>query len=162
MKARDMAVTKLSALMREEQYCRISGKLRMVDLSPKALNVEPDPIRVLFSNLLHNEHPLQELHHLGPPRPPGLRPQRERDISSRTDFFAQLFISVVAALFLLVPMVVLSYIQSKAFLLMTTCLFVLAFVVGLSAASKASNQEIVAATAAYGAVLVVFVGQRSS
>jgi hypothetical protein len=39
---------------------------------------------------------------------------------------------------------------------------VVVFAIVLSLASKASNQEVITATAAYAAVLVVFVGQAST
>ena len=80
-------------------------------------------------------------------------------ISPAVDQLARLAVALFAGIFLLAPMIALSYIGSKKWSLATTCLFVLAFAVIASFASKATNQELLAATAAYAAVLVVFVGQ---
>ena len=66
--------------------------------------------------------------------------------------------ALFGGLFLLVPMIALAYITSKKYLLVTTVLFVLIFALSLGYLSKGSNQELVGATAAYAAVLVVFVG----
>jgi uncharacterized membrane protein YagU involved in acid resistance len=54
-------------------------------------------------------------------------------------------------------MVVLSYITVFKWVLVITFLFTIAFSVGLGMVSRASNDQIMAATAAYGAVLVVFI-----
>jgi hypothetical protein len=83
-----------------------------------------------------------------------------RYISPSVDNFARIFFALVGGIFLLLPMIVLSFITSKNYLLLTTVLFVLVFSISLGLISKASNQELVAATAAYAAVLVVFVGNN--
>ena len=57
-------------------------------------------------------------------------------------------------------MIAMAYITSTENLLITTVLFVLCFAIILALSSKASNQDLVAATAAYAAVLVVFVGNN--
>lgn len=54
-------------------------------------------------------------------------------------------------------MVVLTYVPTTRWSLIATTLFVLAFVVTMAFATRASNYELLAATAAYSAVLVVFV-----
>ena len=59
---------------------------------------------------------------------------------------------------MLVPMIAMTFIQAEHYLLLTTSLFVLIFAVLVAFASNASNQELLAVTAAYAAVLVVFVG----
>jgi hypothetical protein len=51
-----------------------------------------------------------------------------------------------------------AFITSVTYTLVTIVLFVLVFAICLSITSKASNQELLAATAAYAAVLAVFVG----
>lgn len=80
-------------------------------------------------------------------------------ISPAIDNLARFAIALVAGVFLLVPMIILSYIRSKKYCLITTCLFVLVFAAIASLATKASNHELLTATATYAAVLVVFVGQ---
>lgn len=59
---------------------------------------------------------------------------------------------------MLVPMTTLSYITDFRWILFVTFAFTILFSVGLSIMSRASNDQIIMATAAYGAVLVVFVG----
>ena len=54
-------------------------------------------------------------------------------------------------------MAVLSYITAFKWVLFVTFSFTIVFSVGLSIMSRASNDQIIMATAAYGAVLVVFV-----
>jgi hypothetical protein len=186
MKVRRKAIDRLQAELEDCGYTDAPDGLGMVDLSPKALNVEPDAIRVLLSRtfglIMRSQTyipgikgiqqkgsmrvaELSNLEHVEE-RTPGSHSHRIRPyalaVSSVIDFLARFFIAVAAALFLLVPMVALSYIQQKEYLLITTCLFVLGFVILISSASQASNQEIITSTAAYAAVLVVFVGQTSS
>jgi hypothetical protein len=62
--------------------------------------------------------------------------------------------------FLLVPVAALVFITPTNYLLFTTVLFVVIFSVVLGLVFKASNQELVAATAAYAAALFVFVGNN--
>ena len=82
-------------------------------------------------------------------------------ISPFVDTAARLMISLIGALFLLVPMVLMSLLPepSQAKLsLVVTVVFVLFFAAAISLSTRASNQEVLAATAGYAAVLVVFVG----
>jgi uncharacterized membrane protein YagU involved in acid resistance len=58
---------------------------------------------------------------------------------------------------LLVPMTVLCYVTAFKWVLLVTFLCTIIFSIALSIVSRASNDQIMAATAAYGAVLVVFV-----
>ena len=63
---------------------------------------------------------------------------------------------------LLVPMVVLSFVTSRTWSLVTTSLVVLSFAFALAVFSNASDQEFLAVAATYTAVLVVFVGNLLS
>ena len=83
-----------------------------------------------------------------------------RYISPSVDNFARILFALMGGIFLLAPMVAMACITSTKYLLITTVLFVLLFAIILALSSKASNQELVAATAAYAAVLVVFVGNN--
>jgi hypothetical protein len=66
---------------------------------------------------------------------------------------------LIGGLFLIIPIVVLSVLSnSRKWSLVATSLFVVFFAISLAIATKANNQELMAATAAYAAVLVVFVG----
>jgi hypothetical protein len=81
-----------------------------------------------------------------------------RHISPAVDSIARVTFALLGGLFLLAPMALMSYVTSKAFLVITTVLFTLLVAVLLGLASQASNQELLAVTAAYAAVLTVFVG----
>ena len=83
------------------------------------------------------------------------------DISSSMDQLARILFGLAAGIFLLAPMFALSYIRNKEYCLIVTCLFVVVFVLVVSCATTATNQELMTVTAAYAAVLVVFVGQSS-
>ena len=53
-------------------------------------------------------------------------------------------------------MITLAYITSKTYLIITTSFFIAVFAAALGLFSKGLNQELIGATAAYAAVLVVF------
>jgi glucose dehydrogenase len=77
------------------------------------------------------------------------------------DDIARILVSVAAGLFLLVPMITLSFITPQRVRLGVTVAFVLVFAIVLGLVSKATNDALMAAAAAYAAVLVVFVGQTT-
>jgi hypothetical protein len=66
-------------------------------------------------------------------------------------------IAIMGGICLLVPMIVLAWVERYEFRILATVLFVLSFAILLALISKASSQELLGATAAYAAVLVVFV-----
>ena len=73
------------------------------------------------------------------------------------DITARLLVAIIGGLLVLIPMTVLSYITAFKWVLVVAYLFTICFSIALSTVSRASNDQIIAATAAYGAVLVVFV-----
>jgi hypothetical protein len=77
---------------------------------------------------------------------------------SFVDVSARVLFGLCGAISLLIPLVVLTFIKSVNYRLLATILFVLTFVLMIALLSDANNQELVGATAAYAAVLVVFVG----
>jgi hypothetical protein len=185
MSQREKTAETLKKVLYEPHYCEAPDALAMLDLTPQSLGVEPDSIRVFLHKTLpqkfsktrrgitrrypthHDETNEQafedrtpEVHRKSKELFEG-RPYAI-NISTTVDSIARILMALLAGLFLLTPMVALSYINSKEFSLITTCLFVVVFAIVLSLASKASNQEVITATAAYAAVLVVFVGQAST
>jgi len=83
-------------------------------------------------------------------------------IKQRSDFQRRLLIAVSAGLALIAPMLIMSLHQSKLTSLLTTSIFVVFVAILLAwVMEDAQNKDIVAATAAYAAVLVVFVGTGS-
>lgn len=64
----------------------------------------------------------------------------------------------MSVILLIVPMCVLTYIQPTGYILMTAALFSLAFALIAAVSSHARTHEVFGVTAAYAAVLMVFVG----
>jgi VIT1/CCC1 family predicted Fe2+/Mn2+ transporter len=73
------------------------------------------------------------------------------------DNTARLVVAIIGGLLVLVPTAALSYITPLHWILIATFLFTLTFSVVIAIMSKASNDQVLMATAAYGALLVVFV-----
>ena len=69
--------------------------------------------------------------------------------------------AVFGAFMLIAPMLIMSIHQSRLKSLLTSCLFVIFVALGLAQFSTATNQEVLGATAAYAAVMVVFVGSTA-
>jgi hypothetical protein len=70
---------------------------------------------------------------------------------------ATFLIALIGGISLVVPMVTLIYISSMAVKILVVAVSVLTFAALLAGFTMAKNQELFAATAAYAAVLVVFV-----
>jgi hypothetical protein len=80
-------------------------------------------------------------------------------IKNQREFFSRLAMALFGGAALIAPMLIMTLHQSKLTSLLTTSLFVVGVAVVLAWQLKdAKKQDIVAATAAYAAVLVVFVG----
>lgn len=77
------------------------------------------------------------------------------------DQAARIVFGLYGAVALLIPLVVLNFIQSVNYRILAATIFVIVFSVQLAVLSKASNQELVSATAGYAAVLVVFIGSST-
>jgi VIT1/CCC1 family predicted Fe2+/Mn2+ transporter len=86
--------------------------------------------------------------------------QHSTYISPVVDNTARLLVAVIGGLLVLVPMAALSYITSLHWILIAAFLFTFNFSVAVTIVSKASNDQVIAATAAYGAILVIFVANR--
>lgn len=78
------------------------------------------------------------------------------------DMLARCVIAILGGALLIVPIVLMTYFKTRNANLIITSVFTVAFALGTSLVSTASNQEVLAATAAYAAVLVVFVGTSSA
>jgi hypothetical protein len=77
------------------------------------------------------------------------------------DSLARLVIAFVGGLFLLVPMIIMTFVEDSHERLIIVVASVIVFSLAVALTSVASNQELVAATAGYTAVLVVYVGTTS-
>ena len=164
----------LGTKLQETYYYTAGDAASMVDVTPGALGVPADPVRIfLHKNIDPDQQsirsnrstalPFLEL----PPKyvkdkdrmPAASRPNAVR-ISSTVDTLARLAVTLVGGAFLLAPMSALTFISTPKYQLITVVLFVMLFAVVLAlGAGNASNQELLGATAAYAAVLVVFVHQ---
>jgi VIT1/CCC1 family predicted Fe2+/Mn2+ transporter len=87
------------------------------------------------------------------PPPPG-------HISEVADKLASVLVAFIGGAFLLAPMYNLTYVKDQKYQLISVVLWVLFFAISLALSSRATNQELLIATAAYAAVLVVFVGHN--
>lgn len=74
---------------------------------------------------------------------------------------ARFIIGILGGASLIVPMILMTFLTTRNEHLIITSVFTFAFAFGISFASTATNQEVLGATAAYAAVLVVFVGTSS-
>jgi hypothetical protein len=83
-------------------------------------------------------------------------------VSKFVDRLARILLAFVGGASLIVPMLIMSIHQSKTKSLITVSIAVLVFSFVLSMALKLRNNDVLAATAAYAAVLVVFVGTSTS
>ncbi|KAI1378105.1 hypothetical protein F4677DRAFT_444018 [Hypoxylon crocopeplum] len=91
---------------------------------------------------------------LNQPRPVGISPLADK--------LAGFLVAFVGGAFLLAPMCELAYVRSQEWQIVSVVLWVLFFAFAVAATSKARNVELLGATAAYAAVLVVFVGQSQT
>ena len=82
-------------------------------------------------------------------------------LSSRAEIFASFLVAMAGALFILVPMYIMALKQNQTKSLVTTTVAVVLFAVLCSITLRTSNDETLAATAGYAAVLMVFVGLSS-
>ena len=74
---------------------------------------------------------------------------------------ARTLFALLGASSFLIPMVVLNFVKNEAFRLLAVIAFVLAFVLYLVFFTEARHMDLVAAAAAYSAVLVVYVGSSA-
>jgi hypothetical protein len=149
----------------------------MMDLCDIGIRPSKDSIRSSVQNLLRCWYP-NESYEEDLFRPdeemPGEEPQprddfkpewlgrpRPRQIYPAVDLIARLLIAVASGTFLLAPMIVMNFVKSRNDRLIITSLFVLFFAIAIASTSRASNQELAGASAAYAAVLVVYIGASS-
>ena len=73
------------------------------------------------------------------------------------DMFARAVMAIAGGLILLVPVILMTFLTAHHARLIIACCFVVMFAALIGIFTKATNQEVLAATAVYTAVLVVFV-----
>jgi hypothetical protein len=95
-----------------------------------------------------------------------LRPAEEEDpsqpemkgTSPAIEHLARFILALVSGATVIVPMIIIVYDSSKLKSVITTSVAVLLFALFISLSTRSSDQETLAATATYAAVLIVFVG----
>lgn len=83
------------------------------------------------------------------------------EVSRLVNRLAWIIVAITGGVFLLVPMIIMTFATNAHMRLVVLSVAVLWFAVSVALVSKATNQELIAATAAYSAVLVVYVGTTS-
>ena len=78
------------------------------------------------------------------------------------EVITRFIVALLSAAFLVVPLIVLSHQSDNASHLITVSVCILVFSLLVSLASKASNEQTMAASAGYAAVLVVFIANTST
>lgn len=87
-------------------------------------------------------------------------PPSSNHVSRAIDTLATFVVAFLGGIFLLAPMFALTYVRVQKYQLIIVVLFVLVFAFAIAASSKATNQEMLGATAAYAAVLVILINQN--
>jgi len=83
------------------------------------------------------------------------------EVSRLVNRLAWIIVAITGGVFLLVPMIIMTFATDAHMRLVVVSVAVLWFAVSVALVSKATNQELIAATAAYSAVLLVYVGTTS-
>jgi hypothetical protein len=125
----------------------------------------PDPLRSVLKYILPRrlveEDPENWGGKKGPVGDPESKPARDNEtqiISPFVDRTARFLIAIFGGLLLMGPMIAMSLVTVQNNRIIIASVFVFAFSVFLSFISGASNQEVLAGSAAYAAVIVVFIG----
>jgi len=80
------------------------------------------------------------------------------EVEKLAKIFMRLAVGLMSVIFIIVPMVVLTYIDSKEYVLIAAALFASCFAIFFSLCTGLRYHEVVGVIAVYSAVLVVFVG----
>lgn len=94
-----------------------------------------------------------------------LEANRRRTFQNTTrlaEIITRFVVAILASAFLVVPLVVLSHQSSQESHLITVSVSIVVFSILVSVVSKASNEQTMAASAGYAAVLVVFISNAAS
>ncbi len=85
----------------------------------------------------------------------------DTEVSRLVDGLARIIVAITGGVFLLVSMIIMTFATDAHMRLIIASVAVLWCAVSIALGSKVTNQELIAATAAYSAVLVVYVGTTS-
>lgn len=96
------------------------------------------------------------------PRLPGISKTLAHEASESEQLWVRFSIASAGGLILIIPMLIMANLESKTASLVTTCVAMLTFAAGVTLRTQLKPDQVLGATAAYAAVLVVFVGTSSS
>lgn len=176
---REDTVTILAEKLAEPHYLEGHDALRMLDLSPGALQTTQDRLRAMIEKGVNRRDASRRVYSSAPGREAiAYRSEDQTQYDKKNylffgrpfalpadpkiDHLIQFVIGVVAAASLLTPLIVLSKIRERDYTIMASCLFVLVFAFVVSIVGGQSTAQVMVAVATYAAVLVVFVGQTIS
>jgi hypothetical protein len=153
----------------EKPFIRDFGETDYIDLCPENLNVLNSYFRRrLPAHFQYNAKErrvvahLKQLQTVNKSCPLDLRSNIDAPIwrgsSASVDRLARVVIALAAVAFLIAPMFVLTYVQPTGYVLLSAAFFAAVFGVIFALSSRAREHEVVGVTAAYAAVLMVFVG----
>jgi VIT1/CCC1 family predicted Fe2+/Mn2+ transporter len=140
----------------------------------KATSPVGDQVRSILQKILLARVVLSNaslLHKIYQPRiygtPPALFPDltlkmpKSGKVSPIVDGLARIIVAITGGVFLLVPMVIMTWATDAHVKLIIVSVAVLWFAISVALVSNATNQELIGANMAYSAVLVVYVGTTS-
>lgn len=165
MAERKEAIACLARALQEDHYRYAADAYGMVDLTPQTLGVEADKLRVVLGGLktlrMNTDDTLENYAKRQGDSQVEIRSPHKRPLPTGplTENIARICMAILSGVLVLVPIIALSYIESLGYRLLTTCLFVMVFAIVASLAVTGTNNELITITAAYAAVLVVFLGQ---
>lgn len=92
------------------------------------------------------------------PQLPGAPRSAANKAHGREELLLRFSMALTGGLFLIIPMITMTCVPGKVASLVATCVAMLSFAIGITLKTQLKADQVLAATAAYAAVLVVFVG----
>jgi uncharacterized membrane protein len=116
----------------------------------------------LLPHLLLPNGPLPVARDHGNPQLPGMPRTVARKIAESEQLWIRFGMASAGGLVLIGPMLIMANLQTKTASLVTTCIAMVLFAAGITFGTQLKPDQVLGATAAYAAVLVVFVGTSFS
>lgn len=112
----------------------------------------------LIPDMLLPKGPLPVARDRDDPQLPGISRTVARKTSETQQLLVRFATASAGGLLVIVPMLVMANLESRTSCLVTTCVAMVVFAAGITLGTELKPDQVLAATAAYAAVLVVFVG----
>ena len=147
--------------LRDMDYLQEKAKLGF-DNDPFLLSTSKQDERRLMNSLClipeWLERNVPDVNDRDNPTFPGVGPTARNRAAERDATLYNVLSALFGGLALIVPMIIMKLVPTRTAVLVTTCSFVLGFALAIALWSNLRHNETLAVTAAYAAVLVVFVG----